>query len=299
MAQLGSCWDSVGGTPMERTLMGTEYRYRAIAVIIAAFVMAAVAFGCTREIHIESTRIVESTREVPVEVPVEVTRIVEVEATRQVPVEVTRLIEVAATREVPYEVPVEVTREVPVTREVDVEVTREIQVTREATVEVTREVPIEVTRRVPVEVTREVTVEVTREVTVEVTRLVVAATTTPAPSATPDAGESIDAEVSVGQGREIDFGRICGDGRSSVRKDVRPGTYRVAISGSNIGSGDRLFVELRNIDTRETIDAWTLRRNDYRKSSVVTIGGSTINPHEFQVRTHASTGCVSVVLSSS
>ena len=277
--------------------MGTEYRYRAIAVIIAAFVMAAVAFSCTREIHIESTRIVESTREVPVEVPVEVTRIVEVEATRQVPVEVTRLIEVAATREVPYEVPVEVTREVPVTREVDVEVTREIQVTREATVEVTREVPIEVTRRVPVEVTREVTVEVTREVTVEVTRLVVAATTTPAPTATPDAGESIDTQVSVGQGREIDFGRTCGDGRRSSSKEVLPGTYRIEVSGSSIRTGDILVVALKRVNPNSTFRDWTLRSNA-RETSVATFGGSTISPHRYQVYTYASSGCARVILSS-
>ena len=280
--------------------MGTEYRYRAIAVIIAAFVMAAVAFGCTREIHIESTRIVESTREVPVEVPVEVTRIVEVEATRQVPVEVTRLIEVAATREVPYEVPVEVTREVPVTREVDVEVTRAIQVTREATVEVTREVPIEVTRRVPVEVTREVTVEVTREVTVEVTRLVVAATTTPPPSATPDAGESIDAEVSVGQGREIDFGNVCGDDRRSSRKEVLPGTYRVDISGSSIRTDELLFVILERTDTGRPFRNWTLRHNDLRETSVVTFGGTTIDPRVYQVvlKATGSSGCARVTLTS-
>ena len=279
--------------------MGKEYRYRAIAVIIAAFVMAAVAFSCTREIHIESTRIVESTREVPVEVPVEVTRIVEVEATRQVPVEVTRLIEVAATREVPYEVPVEVTREVPVTREVDVEVTREIQVTREAIVEVTREVPIEVTRRVPVEVTREVTVEVTREVTVEVTRLVrLVQESTSTPTATPDAGESIDAEVSVGQGREIDFGRTCGDGRRSSSKEVLPGTYRIEVSGSSIRAGDTLFVTLRNNTTNSTVATWTLERNESLRATVRSVGGSTIRPHRFQVQTFgtSSSGCASVVL---
>ena len=276
--------------------MGTEYRYRAIAVIIAAFVMAAVAFSCTREIHIESTRIVESTREVPVEVPVEVTRIVEVEATRQVPVEVTRLIEVAATREVPFEVPVEVTREVPVTREVDIEVTREIQVTREAIVEVTREVPIEVTRRVPVEVTREVTVEVTREVTVEVTRLVVAAN--PTATATPDAGDSIDTAVSVGQGREIDFGNVCGNNRSSSNKEVLPGTYRINVNGSRISTGDRLFVELERTDTNTPIATWTIRHNDLRQTSIETFGGSTIEPHRYRVRTYASTGCARVILMS-
>lgn len=279
--------------------MGTEYRYRAIAVIIAAFVMAAVAFSCTREIHIESTRIVESTREVPVEVPVEVTRLVEVEATRQVPVEVTRLIEVAATREVPYEVPVEVTREVPVTREVDVEVTREIQVTREAIVEVTREVPIEVTRRVPVEVTREV--PVTREVTriVEVTRLVeLVQDRTPTPTATPDAGESIDAEVGVGQGREVDFGRTCGNNRSSSRKLVEPGSYRIDIRGSGISSGDTLFVILENVNTGSAVARWTLDRNETRKTTVRISVGTVISPHRFQVRTFgtATSGCASVVL---
>ena len=281
--------------------MGTEYRYRAIAVIIAAFVMAAVAFSCTREIHIESTRIVESTREVPVEVPVEVTRIVEVEATRQVPVEVTRLIEVAATREVPYEVPVEVTREVPVTREVDVEVTREIQVTREAIVEVTREVPIEVTRRVPVEVTREV--PVTREVTriVEVTRLVeLVRDSTSTPTATPDAGDSIDAEVSVGQGREIDFGNVCGDGRRSSRKDVPPGTYRIDVRGTGIRTGDTLFVTLQNVTTDRALDRWTLSREGPNDTSVKSVGGTTINQHRFQVQTFgtSSSGCARVTLTS-
>ena len=281
--------------------MGTEYRYRAIAVIIAAFVMAAVAFSCTREIHIESTRIVESTREVPVEVPVEVTRIVEVEATRQIPVEVTRLIEVAATREVPYEVPVEVTREVPVTREVDVEVTREIQVTREAIVEVTREVPIEVTRRVPVEVTREV--PVTREVTriVEVTRLVeLVRDSTSTPTATPDAGESIDTAVSVGQGREIDFGNVCGDDRRSSIKEVLPGTYRVEVRGSRIGTDELLFVILERHDTRRPFRNWTLRHNDLIETSVVTFGGTTIDPREYQVvlKATGSTGCARVTLTS-
>ena len=272
------------------------YRFRAIVAGMAALGLAAlVAFGCTREIHIESTRIVESTREVPVEVPVEVTRIVEVEATRQVPVEVTRLIEVAATREVPYEVPVEVTREVPVTREVDVEVTREIQVTREATVEVTREVPVEVTRQVPFEVTREVRVEVTREVTVEVTRLVVAASTA---TPTEEAGDSISTEVSVGQGREIDFGRTCGDGRRSSSKEVLPGTYRIDVRGSGIRAGDTLFVTLENDTTDVSVATWTLTRNDDRKTTVESFGGTTIRPHRYQVRTFgtATSGCASVVL---
>lgn len=274
------------------------YRFRAIVAGMAALGLAAlVAFGCTREIHIESTRIVESTREVPVEVPVEVTRIVEVEATRQVPVEVTRLIEVAATREVPYEVPVEVTREVPVTREVDVEVTREIQVTREATVEVTREVPVEVTRQVPFEVTREVPVEVTREVTVVVTRYVVVTAT---PTSTEEAGDSISTEVSVGQGREIDFGNVCGDNRRSSRKVVLPGTYRIDISGSSIRTDELLFVILERVDTGRPIRNWTLRHNDLRETSVETFGGTTINPREYQVhiKLTGSTGCARVRLNS-
>ena len=58
-----------------------------------------------------------SSPEVPVEVPVEVTREVPVEVTREVPVEVTREVPVEVTREVPVEIvrEVEVIREVPVT----------------------------------------------------------------------------------------------------------------------------------------------------------------------------------------
>ena len=93
-----------------------------------------------------------------------------VEVTRQVPVEVTRT--VSERVEVNREVPVEVTRVVPK------------NVVREVPVEVTRVVPreVEVVRDAPVEVVKEVAVEVTREVVVTPT---VRAQPTRRPTATP------------------------------------------------------------------------------------------------------------------
>lgn len=140
-----------------------------------AIVFALVSSSCT------SIEEVEVTREVPVTVQVEATRVVEVPAT--VEVEVTREIEIESTREVPVTVQVEATRVVEVPETVEVEVTREVQV------EATREVPVEVTREVPVTVQVEATrvvevpatveVEVTREIEIEVTRVVI-----PSPTAT-------------------------------------------------------------------------------------------------------------------
>lgn len=114
-----------------------------------------------REVPVEVTRVVDA--EVTRQVPVEVTRVIEVAATREVPfpVEVTREVPVDVTRIVErvLEVPVEVTRvvEVEVSRVVTVEVTR--QVTVEVSRVVTRDVTVEVTRRVGV--IREVQVAVT------------------------------------------------------------------------------------------------------------------------------------------
>ena len=92
------------------------------------------------------------------------------------------------------EVSVEVTREVTVEAEKPVEVTREVTVETSSLLEVTRQVTVEVEK--PVEVTREVTVEVERPVTVEVTREVevtsvrqvatAPATPTPTPTSTPE-----------------------------------------------------------------------------------------------------------------
>ena len=112
---------------------------------------------------------------------------------------VTRVIQLEVTREV--EVPVEVIREVVTVREI--EVTREVEVTRQ--VEVTREVvtvrEIEVTREV--EVTRQV--EVTREVEVtKAVEVVFTATPTPLPTATPTPAPTPTPTVDV---RDVDYVR--------------------------------------------------------------------------------------------
>lgn len=145
-------------------------------VVLGALACSASEIEVTRVVELEVTREIEAPVEVTrvIEVPVEVTREVEVSNEDALP------IEVEVTREI--QVPVEVTREI----EVPVEITREVEVTRE--VNMTRIVPLEVTKvvQVPVEVTREieVPVEITREV--EVTRVVVVtATLTPSPTSTP------------------------------------------------------------------------------------------------------------------
>lgn len=90
---------------------------KTIATLIAAGMLAIAALSCTGK-TIEVTR----------QVPIEVTRVVqvnqEIEVTRQFPVD--RFIPV--TREVKQEVQIEVTRVVPVTRQI--EVTRQVEVTR-------------------------------------------------------------------------------------------------------------------------------------------------------------------------
>ncbi len=168
-----------------------NYMRTAVTVAVLATVMLSV-FACatpeievTRVVELEVTREIETQVEVTrvIEVPVEVTREVTVSSEDVLPieVEVTREIEVHAevTREIV--VPVEVTREVQATREVEVAVRAGPPVEVEATREI--QVPVEVTRvvEVPVEieVTREVEVEVTREI-----QVVITATPVPAPVVT-------------------------------------------------------------------------------------------------------------------
>ena len=162
-----------------------------LAMMLSAFACSASEIKVTRVVELEVTREIE----VPVEVirEVEVTR--EIEVIREVEVEVADEVEppikVEVTREI--EVPVEVIREVEVTREIEVNREVEVEVADEVEppikVEVTREievpVEIEVTREIKVEVTREV--EVIREIEVEVTReveMIVTATPVPAPVVT-------------------------------------------------------------------------------------------------------------------
>lgn len=174
MPSLARCNDCLNEIKRDlRSYIRTVMRVAVLAtLVLGALACSASEVEVTRVVELEVTREVEISVEVirEVEVPVEVIREVEV------PVEIMREVEVS--REI--QVPIEVTREI----EVPVEITREMEVTRE--VEVTRIVPLEVTKvvEVPLEVTREVEVpvEVTREV--EVTRIVVV-TATPTPSPTP------------------------------------------------------------------------------------------------------------------